>query len=156
MLVLCIVLAQLRVGAQVIQLDGRPFNCDSAYTNYEMGWCARHLLDSATASMHSLVGQLQAGLEVEAAEWRTEMEQGTDEEVRRSAKDEVEFLVQARAHLDSAQSAFEHYARHQSALVGDLYGFGRERTVAELMSAYGSVAARNEELKSLIDRYGLR
>lgn len=70
--------------------------------------------------------------------------------------DQVDFLLQARAHLDSAQVAFEQYTGHHGSLVGDLYGFGRERTIAELMTAYALVVARNEELSFLLDHYGLR
>lgn len=141
-LCLLLLLAARPLSAQVIELDGRPFDCDTAYTTYEMGWCARHLLDSATTGMHALVDTMRSGLEREVVAWRAEGDSAADAAARSSAMDQVEFLLQARAHLDSAQVAFEQYASHHGSLVGDLYGFGRERTIAELMTAYALVVAR--------------
>ncbi len=150
---LLVVLMPRPCTAQVIELDGRPFDCDTAYTTYEMGWCARHLLDSATASMHTLLDTLRADLDREAAGRRAELDPASDNGTKAVDRQELEFTRVARAELDTAQAAFERYVAHHQAMVGELYGFGRERTIAELMTAYGLIVARNEELREMIERY---
>lgn len=142
--------------AQVIQLDGRPFDCDTAYTNYEMGWCARHLLDSATASMEALLDTIRRGMDRNIAVLTAELDTTRDENARWYTTQQVNDWSWAQADLDTAQSGFLQYARHHRAMVGDLYGFGRERNIAEHMTEYGLVTKRNDELRELLEWYDLR
>jgi hypothetical protein len=141
------------VEAQVIPYFEGKLDCDTAYTNLEMGLCSRYLLDSATARMNELVSQFDRSIDSALTATQFELSNETDSSYSKYLSGEVARLSTIRRELSASQATFVVYSAHCREVVGEMIGMGRERSIQENYAELEMVIARTQVLKRWLEFY---
>ena len=66
--------------AQIIDLDGEKFNCDTAYTNYELGFCASYIEEQSLNQYKATLNAILQCLDTLIAEDKLEKAEMLEED----------------------------------------------------------------------------
>ncbi len=139
--------------AQVIPYFEGKLDCDTAYTNIEMGLCSRYFLDSAAAEMNALVTRLAQRIDSASVETTNDLSATTDPILFDYLRDDTARLRTMRRELFASQEAFMAYSSHSRDVVGEMIGMGRERAIQENYEELDLVIGRIEVLKRWLEFY---
>lgn len=139
--------------AQVIPYFEGKLDCDTAYTNLELGLCSRYHLDSATSEMNALVSGFSLRIDSALEGAISELKDGADTSLTHLIRDDAARLRTMRMELLASQQTFLAYAANVREVVGQMVGTGRERTIQENYAELELVIARIELLKQWLEFY---
>ncbi|MBK8807830.1 MAG: hypothetical protein IPO21_14750 [Bacteroidales bacterium] len=119
-----------RLHCQVIEYDDILLNCDTAYTTLEYRFCASYKLYQSIAKYDSIISKINTCLDLLIIQDSVSRQKALEEDSTISFENWTDYKKIKEIFTES-DSLFILFVTNESSILGELYGNGQERSIAE-------------------------
>ena len=139
-------------NGQIIDLQGGKLNCDSAYTYFESEVCSSFLLGESIAKYDSLMVKVYKGIDTFLADDKKNKKEMLKDNPKQTFTNWTDYS-KVKAMFILSNKIFKQYAVNEMMILGELYGEGRERAIAENYCLKKIYDYRIKDLVEILERW---
>jgi hypothetical protein len=138
--------------SQVINIDNKKFNCDTAYKTMDLGLCSQYIMEQSIVRYDSLVKTFNKCLDkliIEDLQYKKEL-------LKENVNQTFDFWTdysKIKEMFNKSDKTFKEFAELETNIIGEFYGLGRERNIGENLKKKDLYDKRILEITEIIKRY---